>query len=322
MSIKRIGVLTSGGDAPGMNAAIRAVVRCAAYHGVECYGVEQGYEGLVDGAFKLLSIRDVGGIIQRGGTVLRTSRSERFMTAEGRDAAAAHCRGAELDGMVVIGGDGSFRGAWELSRRGIPVVGIPATIDNDVWGTDMTIGYDTALNTALEAVRRLRDTAHSHDKLFIIEVMGRDCGFIALQTAVAGGAEFAVLPEIPFDITKLLEKLQASRENGKNYSLVILAEGVMSGYKLKEELLKRNKKLNATVSILGHIQRGGAPSSYDATIAARMGAYAVNCLLEGRMGVMAGLSAGRMVSVALPKTWENKKQLNPELLSLVEELSI
>ncbi len=320
--MKRIAVLTSGGDAPGMNAAIRAVVRCAAYHNLECIGVEQGFEGLIDGVFRKLQIRDVGSIIQRGGTILRTARSERFLTAEGRQQAYEHCKEQNIDGLIIIGGDGSFHGAWELHKLGLPVVGVPATIDNDVNGTDMTIGYDTALNTALDAVRRLRDTAHSHDRLFIVEVMGRSCGFIALQTAVAGGAEYAVLPEFDFDMNRLCQKLEASRASGKNFSIIILAEGVMSGMELKERLHERDASYNATVTVLGHIQRGGAPSSYDATLASRMGAYAVNCLIDGAYGVMTGMVNGRSVLVRLPDTWETKKMLNPEMLHLVEELSI
>lgn len=320
--MKRIAVLTSGGDAPGMNAAIRAVVRCAAYHGIKCLGVEQGYEGLISGMFRAVEVRDVGSIIQRGGTVLRTSRSERFMTQEGKMEALRQCSLRDTGGLIVIGGDGSFRGAWELQKLGLPVVGIPATIDNDIGGTDMTIGFDTALNTALDAVRRLRDTAHSHDKLFIVEVMGRRCGFIALQTAVAGGAEFVVLPEIPFSVEALCKKIAASRASGKNYSLVVLAEGVMSGYELQKKLAGQNPCYKATVTVLGHIQRGGAPSSYDATLASRMGAYAVTCLREGKSGVMTGLVNGHMTPVPLPDTWKIKKRLNPELLELVEELSI
>ncbi len=320
--MKRIAVLTSGGDAPGMNAAIRAVVRSGVFHGIECMGVEQGFEGLIDGLFRPLDVRAVGSIIQRGGTILRTSRSDRFMTPEGRQQAMGQCRKHDVDGLVVIGGDGSFHGAWEMQKLGLPVVGVPATIDNDVNGTDMTIGFDTALNTALDAVRRLRDTAHSHDRLFIVEVMGRHCGSIALQTGVAGGADYVVVPEIPFDLEVLCEKLLASRKNGKFYSVVVLAEGVMSGYDLQKRLAEHNPPYKATVSVLGHIQRGGAPSSYDATIATRMGAYAVECLIEGRYGVMTGLANGRMTAVLLPYTWEKKKTLNPELLELVRELSI
>lgn len=320
--MKQIAVLTSGGDAPGMNAAIRAVVRCGIFHGLKCFGVEQGYEGLIDGQFIPLEVRNVGSIIQRGGTVLRTSRSDRFMTPEGRREALRQCQEHDIDGLVVIGGDGSFRGAWELQKLGLPVVGVPATIDNDVNGTDMTIGFDTALNTALDAVRRLRDTAHSHDRLFIVEVMGRHSGSIALQTGVAGGADYVVLPEIPFNMDMLCEKIELSRRNGKFYSVIVLAEGVMSGYDLQKMLKEHTPSYSATVTVLGHIQRGGAPSSYDATIATRMGAYAVNCLIEGRYGVMTGISNGRMVTLLLPYTWEKKKTLNPEMLELVRELSI
>ncbi|MBR0108009.1 MAG: 6-phosphofructokinase [Pyramidobacter sp.] len=320
--MKQIAVLTSGGDAPGMNAAIRAAVRCGIFHGLKCFGVEQGYEGLIDGLFRPLDVRDVGSIIQRGGTLLRTSRSDRFMTPEGRREALRQCQQNEIDGLIVIGGDGSFRGAWEMQKLGLPVVGVPATIDNDVNGTDMTIGFDTALNTALDAVRRLRDTAHSHDRLFIVEVMGRHSGSIALQTGVAGGADFVVVPEIPFDLNVLCEKIELSRRNGKFYSVIVLAEGVMSGYDLQKLLAEHSPAYKATVTVLGHIQRGGAPSSYDATIATRMGAYAVNCLLDGRFGVMTGVANGRMTTLSLPYTWEKKKTLNPELLELVRELSI
>ena len=320
--MKKIAVLTSGGDAPGMNAAIRAVVRRAASRGTACVGVEQGYEGLIDGQFIALDVRSVGSVIQRGGTILRTSRSERFLSDEWRRRALRNCEERGVEGLVVIGGDGSFRGAWELQKIGMPCVGVPATIDNDVFGTDMTIGFDTALNTALDAVRRLRDTAHSHDRLFIVEVMGRRCGSIALQTAVAGGADFVVLPERPFNLDELTAKLNLSRSRGKNYSLIILAEGVMSGHELQQKLKELGPAYKATVTVLGHIQRGGSPSSYDATIATRMGAFAVDCLASGASGVMTGLQNGKMTPVALPDSWEKKKTLNPELLALVEELSI
>ena len=320
--MKRIAVLTSGGDAPGMNAAVRAVVRCAIYHKMECIGIEMGYEGLIDGIFRRLEVRHVGAIIHRGGTILRTSRSERFMTPAGRQTAMGQLEKHEIEGLVVIGGDGSFHGAHELYKLGMPVVGVPGTIDNDVYGTDMTIGFDTALNTALDAVRRLRDTAFSHDRLFIVEVMGRNCGAITLQTAVAGGAEYAILPEQKFDLDKLCSKIDASRASGKHYSLIILSEGVMSGFELQKILMDRSPKYKATVTVLGHIQRGGSPTSADAVNASRMGAYAVDCLREGKYDVMAGIENGRMVAVPLPDTWGIKKELNPELLSLVEELSI
>ncbi len=318
--MKRLAVLTSGGDAPGMNAAIRAVVRCASYHGLEVLGVQQGYEGLMDGAFCPMASRTVGAIIHRGGTVLRTARSEAFKTPQGQERAINHLRSQVVDGLVVIGGDGSFRGAWALHQRGFPVVGVPGTIDNDVGGTDSTVGYDTALNTALDAVRRLRDTASSHDRLFIVEVMGRHSGFIALNTAVAGGAEAVLVPERPFQLEELCRRLRASRLSGKSYSLVIVAEGVMSGQALRDQLATQG--LEGKVTVLGYIQRGGSPSSYDATLASRMGAFAVEALMAGHSGVMTALQNGQIKAVALSEAWERKKELDLELIDLVEKLSI
>ncbi|PIE53810.1 MAG: 6-phosphofructokinase [Dethiosulfovibrio peptidovorans] len=319
--MNRIAVLTSGGDAPGMNAAIRAVVRSAVYRKVEVYGVYQGYEGLMDGAFQRLEPRDVGGIIHRGGTVLRTARSERFQTDQGMDSAVASIDKAGIEGLVVIGGDGSFRGGWELHKRGVPVVGIPGTIDNDVAGTDETIGYDTALNTALEAVKKLRDTASSHDRLFIVEVMGREAGFLALNVAVASGAEFVVVPERKLDVGFLCERLHQSRKAGKQHSLIIVAEGAISAVRLKEEL-KDTGGYDARVTVLGYIQRGGSPTSFDTILASRMGAFAVENLLEGGRGIMIGSLCHRMVAAPLSLSWEGRKPLNPELIELIDTLSI
>ena len=265
--MKTIGVLTSGGDAPGMNPAIRAVVRTVAYHGLRCVGIERGFEGLIDGTYRRLEIRHVGSIIHRGGTILRTSRSERFLTDAGRSQAMGQLEKHEVDGLIVIGGDGSFHGAHELHKLGMPVIGLPGTIDNDIYGTDYTIGFDTALNTALDAVRRLRDTAFSHDRLFIVQVMGRNCGAITLHTAVAGGAEYAILPEEEFNLDDLCNKIDSSRARGKHYSIIILAEGVMSGFDLKKLLEAHSDKYKAHVTVLGHIQRGGAPTCFDATLA-------------------------------------------------------
>ncbi len=319
--MRRIAVLTSGGDAPGMNAAIRAVTRTAIYRGMEVFGVLQGYEGLMDGAFQRLEPRDVGGIIHRGGTVLRTARSERFKTEEGLMAAIDSLEKAEIDGLIVIGGDGSFRGAWELHRRGVPVVGVPGTIDNDVVGTDETIGYDTALNTALEAVKKLRDTASSHDRLFIVEVMGREAGFLALNVAVASGAEFVVVPERKFDIGLLCDRLHQSRKSGKQHSLIIVAEGAMSAVELKARL-KDTGGYDAKVTVLGYIQRGGSPTSFDTILASRMGAFAVERLWEGARGIMVGTVCHNMVAAPLSDSWEGRKPLNPELIDLVDKLSI
>lgn len=319
--MKRIAVLTSGGDAPGMNAAIRAVTRSAIYDKAEIYGVYQGYEGLMDGAFQRLEPRDVGGIIHRGGTILRTARSERFRTDEGLADAVASLERHSIDGLVVIGGDGSFKGAYELHKLGVPVVGVPGTIDNDVAGTDETIGYDTALNTALEAVKKLRDTASSHDRLFIVEVMGREAGFLALNVAVASGAEFVVVPERRFDVGFLCDRLHQSRKAGKQHSLIVVAEGAMSAVELKDRL-KDTGGYDARVTVLGYIQRGGSPSSFDTILASRMGAFAVDRLMEGESGIMVGTVCHEMVAAPLSRSWEGRKPLNPELIELVDRLSI
>jgi 6-phosphofructokinase 1 len=319
--MKRIAVLTSGGDAPGMNAAIRAVTRSAIYDKAEVYGVYQGYEGLMDGAFQRLEPRDVGGIIHRGGTILRTARSERFRTDEGLADAVASLERHSIDGLVVIGGDGSFKGAYELHKLGVPVVGGPGTIDNDVAGTDETIGYDTALNTALEAVKKLRDTASSHDRLFIVEVMGREAGFLALNVAVASGAEFVVVPERRFDVGFLCDRLHQSRKAGKQHSLIVVAEGAMSAVELKDRL-KDTGGYDARVTVLGYIQRGGSPTSFDTILASRMGAFAVDRLMEGESGIMVGTVCHEMVAAPLSRSWEGRKPLNPELIELVDRLSI
>lgn len=319
--MRRIAVLTSGGDAPGMNAAIRSVTRTAIYRGMEVLGVLQGYDGLMEGAFQPLEPRDVGGIIHRGGTILRTTRSERFKTEEGLMAAIESLEKAEVDGVVVIGGDGSFKGAWELHRRGVPVIGIPGTIDNDVAGTDETIGYDTALNTALEAVKKLRDTASSHDRLFIVEVMGRESGFLALNIAVASGAEYVVLPERKFSVGMLCDRMHQSRKSGKHHSLIIVAEGAISAVDLKARL-KDTGGYDAKVTVLGYIQRGGSPTCFDTILASRMGAFAAEKMLEGQMGVMVGTVCHNMVTSPLNSSWKDEKTLNPELLELVDKLSI
>lgn len=319
--MKKIAVLTSGGDAPGMNAAIRAVTRSALWHGALVVGVEQGYEGLIDGRFVPLEARSVGSIIHRGGTILRTARSERFRTSEGRAQALQRLKEEGVDGLVVIGGDGSFRGAQLLCDAGFAAVGVPATIDNDLYGTDMTIGCDTALNTALDAVRRLRDTASSHDRLFIVEVMGRDCGYIALHTAIAGGAECALVPERPLLPSEVCLKLKESRKRGKSYSLVVVAEGAMSAQALADSLSDCGA-FEARVTVLGYIQRGGSPSAYDAALATRLGSHAVDMLMAGKKGLMAGLAGGEPVETPLRDTWEKVKPIKAELIELVERMGI
>jgi len=319
--MKRIAVLTSGGDSPGMNAAIRAVARAAIGEGIEVYGVMRGFEGLLDKEIHPLQVRDVGGIIHRGGTILQTARSERFRTPAGQDKAVENLRSLGIEGLAVIGGDGSFRGAAELERRGIPVAGIPGTIDNDIGATDLTIGFRTAVETALEAVMRLRDTASSHDRLFIVEVMGRNSGFIALDVAVAGGAEAVLVPEVPFSLGRLIDKLHAARQKGKTHSLIILSEGVMGAGELRERI-QDTGGYDARVTVLGHIQRGGSPCAVDVILASRMGRAAVTALLSGERRVMTAVSCGRVDVVPLERSWEEKKFLDPDLMETVEVLSI
>jgi 6-phosphofructokinase 1 len=319
--MKKIAVLTSGGDAPGMNAAIRAVARSAIGRGLTMYGFMRGYEGLLDRDFRVLSARDVGGIIHRGGTILQTARSDRFMESSWQDRAAEFLKEEGIEGLVVVGGDGSFRGASELAKRGISVVGIPGTIDNDIAETDLTIGFRTAVETALDAVKRLRDTASSHDRLFIVEVMGRRSGFIALEVGVASGAEAVLVPEVPFSLGMLNDKLHAARKKGKTHSLIILAEGVMPAQDLRDQL-KDTGGYEARVTVLGHIQRGGSPCSVDVVLASQMGKCAVDALLEGKTAVMTASRCGKVELVPLSWSWERKKLLDPELMELVEVLSI
>ncbi|NLG95661.1 MAG: 6-phosphofructokinase [Acetomicrobium flavidum] len=321
MELKRVGILTSGGDAPGMNAAIRAATRCAIYKGLEVIGIRRGFEGLLEGDVIPLTSRSVGGIIHRGGTILRTARSERFKKPEGQVEALDRLKELDLDGLILIGGEGTFKGAWALYKKGFPVVGIPGTIDNDIAGTDVTIGFDTAVNTALDAVRKLRDTASSHDRLFIVEVMGREAGFLAVQVALASGAEYVLLPEVAFDLNNLCQKLHYARRQGKTHSLIIVAEGVMGAQDLAAKL-KDTAGYEARVTVLGHIQRGGSPTAFDATLASRMGAHAVKALLEGQSGIMVGSCCGQMVTHPLTVAWEEKKLLSDEVLSLMEMLSI
>ncbi|MDI3532152.1 MAG: 6-phosphofructokinase 1 [Synergistaceae bacterium] len=319
--MKRIAVLTSGGDAPGMNAAIRAVTRVGIYHGLEVVGIRRGYEGLLEGDAIPLTQSSVGGIIHHGGTILKTARSERFKRPEGVTEGLTRLKEMDVDALVVIGGEGSFKGAWELQKRGFPTVGVPGTIDNDCAGTDETIGYDTAVNTALEAVKKLRDTASSHDRLFIIEVMGRNSGFIALQVALAGGAECVLLPEVPLDVEKVCQKLNYAKRRGKTHSLIIVAEGVMSAQELAGKILDTGG-YESRITVLGHIQRGGSPTAFDAVLGSRLGAHAVEALLEGKSGVMAGVTCGQVTTCPLPETWENKKRPDLSLLELLNALSI
>lgn len=319
--MQKIAVLTSGGDSPGMNAAIRAVARSVIGRGMDAVGIMRGYEGLLDGDFRPLGARDVGGIIHRGGTILQTARSERFMDPKGQDEAANRLRDTGIEGLVVIGGDGSFRGAEEIHMRGIAVVGVPGTIDNDIAGTSLTIGFRTAVETALDAVMRLRDTASSHDRLFIVEVMGRRSGFLALDVAVAGGAEAVLVPEVQFSLGKLIDRLHEARRKGKTHSLIILSEGVMPAQQLRDQI-QDTGGYDARVTVLGHIQRGGSPCAVDIILASRMGSAAVDALVSGKSGVMTALSNGRIELPPLSVSWETKKPLDPELMGLVDVLGL
>ncbi|GHV52747.1 ATP-dependent 6-phosphofructokinase [Synergistales bacterium] len=319
--MKRVGLLTSGGDAPGMNAAIRAVTRAAIYNGLEVIGFRRGYEGLLDGDVIPLSISSVGGIILRGGTMLRTARSDRFKKPEGIREGLRRLKEFDIDALVVIGGDGSFHGAYELHKLGFPVVGVPGTIDNDMAGTDCTIGFDTACNTALDCIEKLRDTASSHERLFIVEVMGRNAGFLALEAAVAAGAEFVLVPEIPFEMDTLCQKLHYAHERGKTHSLIIIAEGVMPAADLQSKL-KDTGGYDARIIVLGHIQRGGNPSSFDAVLASRLGGGAIDALIRGDYGTMVGRISGKIVASPIQVAWEQKKDLDEDMLRLVDILGI
>ena len=319
--LRRVGVLTSGGDSPGMNASIRAVTRTALYHGLEVIGIRRGYEGLLDGDFVPMTRSTVGGILMHGGTILRTARCLEFMRPEGVNAGVSKLKENDIDALVVIGGDGSFHGALELHKRGVQVVGVPGTIDNDMAGTDCTIGFDTACNTALECISKLRDTASSHDRMFIVEVMGRHAGFLALETAVACGAEFVLVPEIPADMEAIIMKIPYAKEHGKTHSIIVLAEGVMPAHELADKL-KGRCDYDPRIVVLGHIQRGGAPSSFDAVLASRLGYAAVECLLAGQSGVMVGRVKGEILASPLQRAWEERRPLDQDMLRIMDTLSI
>jgi 6-phosphofructokinase 1 len=318
--IRHIAVLTSGGDAPGMNAATRAVVRTGIAAGARVTGVLRGFEGLIAGEFQPLAARSVSNVVQTGGTILKTSRSEEFLGARGRAKAAARLREAGVEGVVGIGGDGTFRGLHALTtEHGVAVVGVPGTIDNDVHGTDFTIGFDTAANTALESIDKIRDTAASHDRMFFIEVMGRDCGALALEVGVAGGAEVILVPEVPVDLDDACRVLGEGRARGKTSTIVVVAEGAHpGGAQAVAETVKGRLGVDCRVSVLGHVQRGGAPTAFDRTLASRLGRAAVEALLGGRADCMAGVQCGRIALVPLAETWEKRKPVDLDLLRLAE----
>jgi 6-phosphofructokinase 1 len=323
-NLKKIAVFTSGGDAPGMNAAIRAVVRSAIQAGLEVCGVIQGYPGMIAGDIASLSLSDMGNIIQRGGTMLKTGRSSEFMQADVRARAAQNIRAARIDALVCIGGDGSFTGAHALwNEHQLPIIGVPATIDNDIAGTDFTIGFDTAVNIALDAIDRNRDTAASHDRVFIVEVMGRDSGFIAVEVGVAGGAEEVFIPESPVSVDQAIERIKRGMSRGKKSSILVAAEGHKPGraYDLAESIRKKSG-FDAKVCILGHIQRGGSPTAADRVLASRLGVAAIDQLLNGQCDSMVGLQNQTVVLVPFEKVIGVKYKVLPELVHLVRTLSI
>jgi 6-phosphofructokinase 1 len=324
--VKKVGVLTSGGDAPGMNAAIRAVVRAAIYHKLEVVGIKQGYHGLILDRIEPMNSKSVSNIIHQGGTILKSARSKGFRTPEGRKKAYDNLKKHEIDALVVIGGDGTFTGARIFGQEyNIPIVGIPGTIDNDLYGTDYTIGYDTALNTVVEAVDKIRDTAGAHSRLFFIEVMGRDAGFLALRSGIASGAEAVLVPEIDTDFKQLYTFLEKGMNKDKSSSIVLVAEGEkISGgaIQVAEKVSQEYPDYDTRVTILGHIQRGGSPSAFDRVTASRLGVSAVEALIDDQKSIMVGLVNKEVVHVPFNQALKNKKKLNPALLELTNVLSI
>ena len=323
--IKCIGILTSGGDAPGMNAAIRAVTRSAIFSGFKVKGIYRGYRGLVTDEIEEFSTANVSNIIQRGGTVLKTARCKEFQTKEGRQLAYDNIQRHGIDALVVIGGDGSLTGALIFANEfNFPIIGLPGTIDNDLYGTDTTIGYDTALNTIMECVDKIRDTATSHERLFFIEVMGRDAGFLALNGAIASGAEAAIIPEISTEVDQLADLIQNGFRKSKNSSIVLVAESPVTGgaMAIAERVEKEYPQYDVRVSILGHLQRGGSPTAHDRILASRMGAAAIDALLDDQRNVMIGVKNDEIVYVPFSKAIKNDKPINRELLNTLRRLSI
>lgn len=323
---KKIAVLTSGGDAPGMNAALRAVVRTSVFYGIECYAIQQGYQGLIDNDFKFMNARSVNNIINKGGTIIKSARCLEFRTPEGRKLAYENLKKSEIDALVVIGGDGSFTGAMIFQEEhDFPVVGIPGTIDNDIFGTRYTLGYDTAINTVVEAIDKIRDTASSHNRLFFVEVMGRDAGHIALNSGIGAGAEEILIPEENLGLERLLESLKKSEKSGKSSSIVVIAEGDKTGKNVFEIASYVEKNLpyyEVRVSVLGHMQRGGTPSCFDRVLASRMGVCAVETLLEGKSNLMVGVIDDQMVLTPLEKAIKGKSEINSNLIKVSDILSI
>lgn len=323
--IKTIGLLTSGGDAPGMNAAIRAVTRAAIFNGLKVKAIFHGYKGLITGEIEEFKTQNVSNIIQQGGTILKTARCEEFKTPEGRKLAHDNLVKEEIDALVVIGGDGSLTGARIFATEfNYPIVGLPGTIDNDIFGTDSTIGYDTALNTILDAVDKIRDTASSHERLFFIEVMGRDAGFLALNGAIASGAEAAIIPEIATEVDQLEELIKNGFRKSKNSSIVLVAESEITGGAMHyaDRVKREYPEYDVRVVILGHVQRGGSPTAYDRILASRLGEAAIEAIIDGQRNVMLGIDDDKVVAIPFSKAIKNDKPVDPELLKVLKILSI
>ena len=323
--IKKIGVLTSGGDSPGMNAAIRSVVRTCAYHKIECVGIYRGYQGMIEGDFKEMGPRSVNNIVNKGGTILKSARSTEFRTTECRKKAFDNLTKAGIDSLVVIGGDGSFTGAEIFNKEyGFPVMGIPGTIDNDIFGTSHTLGYDTALNTVVEVIDKIRDTASSHNRLFLVEVMGRDAGHIALNAGIGAGAEEILIPEEDLGLERLLDSLKKSKASGKSSSIVVIAEGDKIGknvFELKDYIEENLPEYDVRVSVLGHMQRGGSPSCYDRVLASRLGVKAVESILEGKSNYMVGMMNDKVALTPLELAIKGKSEIDRELLRVSDIMS-
>ncbi len=325
-TIKKIGVLTSGGDSPGMNAAIRSVVRTCAYHNIECAGIYRGFQGMIEGDFKEMGPRSVNNIVNKGGTILKSARSKEFMTPEGRKKAHDNLKSAGIDALVIIGGDGSFTGGLVFNKEfNFPIMGIPGTIDNDIFGTSHTLGFDTALNTVVEAIDKIRDTASSHNRLFFVEVMGRDAGHIALNAGIGAGAEDILIPEENLGLERLLESLRKSKASGKSSSIVVVAEGDRIGknvFELGDYVEENMPEYDVRVSVLGHMQRGGSPSCFDRVLASRLGVKAVESLLEGKSNFMAGLINDKVELTPLEQAVKGHSEIDRELLRVSEIVSI
>ncbi|MCX7846130.1 MAG: 6-phosphofructokinase [Dictyoglomaceae bacterium] len=317
--MKRIAVLTSGGDAPGMNSAIRSIVRYGLSQGLEVIGIERGYQGLIEGDFRKFSREDVSEIVQRGGTILKTARSDDFYKEEGQKKALENLERKNIDGLIVVGGEGSLRGAFSLYKLGFPVIGIPGSIDNDIWGTDYSIGFDTACNNVIDAINKIRDTAAAHERTFIVEVMGRECGYIAFTSGLVSGADVILIPEVPIDFPYIIEKLKERQKKMKRHNIIVVAEGVGSAYFIGKQI-EDKLGISTRIVVLGHIQRGGSPSVLDRTLGTFMGIQGIRSLLNKFYGVMIGWQNNRPVNVSLEEVVKNKKRVDPQLYYDVESI--